>query len=110
MIENTLSEIESRINHAGAVRPEQKQELLGLLATLKTEISDLAKTNEDQASSITGFAQISAHEATRADQNEQLRELSVRGLRSSVNGFEQSHPRLVQIVNSISNLLANLGI
>jgi hypothetical protein len=34
----------------------------------------------------------------------------VRGLRSSADGFEQSHPRLVQIVNSISNMLSNLGI
>ena len=110
MIENTLGEIEARIHESGAVRPEQKQELLGLLATLKTEIDSLAKTNADQASSITGFAQVSAHEATRADQNTQLRELSVRGLRSSVDGFEQSHPKLVQIVNSISNTLSNLGI
>jgi hypothetical protein len=39
-----------------------------------------------------------------------LRELSVRGLRSSVTGFERSHPKLVQIVNTISNTLANLGI
>ena len=110
MIENTLGEIEARIHRSGAVRPEQKQELLALLATLKTEVDALAKTNADQASSITGFAQISTHEATRPDQNTQLRELSVRGLRSSVDGFEQSHPKLVQIVNSVSNMLVNLGI
>ena len=110
MIENTLGEIETRINQAGAVSPEQKRELIKLLATLKAEVAALAKTNEESASSITGFAQISTHEATRADQNAQLRELSVRGLRSSVDGFEQSHPKLVQIVNSLSNTLAHLGI
>ena len=103
MIENTLGEIEARIHQAGAVSPEQKRELIQLLATL-------AQTNGDSADSITGFAKISTYEATRADQNPQLRELSVRGLRSSVDGFEQSHPKLVQIVNSISNTLANLGI
>jgi malonyl CoA-acyl carrier protein transacylase len=110
MIENTLGEIETRINQAGAVSPEQKRELLQLLATLKTEVATLAQTNGDSADSITGFAKISTYEATRADQNPQLRELSVRGLRSSVDGFEQSHPQLVQIVNSISNTLANIGI
>ena len=110
MIENTIGEIEARINQAGAVGPEQKRELLRLLATLKAEVNDLAKTNADQADSITGFASVSAHEATRTDQNPQLLELSVRGLRSSVAGFEQSHPQLVQIVNSISNTLSNLGI
>ena len=110
MIENTLGEIETRINQAGAVSPEQKRELIQLLATLKAEVATLAQTHGESADSITGFAQISTHEATRADQNPQLRELSVRGLRSSVDGFEQSHPKLVQIVNSISNTLANLGI
>lgn len=110
MIENTLGEIEARIQQAGAVTPEQKRELLELLATLKAEVATLAQTHGEQASSITGFAKISTHEATRADQNPQLRELSVLGLRSSVEGFEQSHPKLVQIVNSISNMLANLGI
>jgi Domain of unknown function (DUF4404) len=43
-------------------------------------------------------------------QNPQSLEHSLLGLRSSVDGFEQSHPKLVQIVNSISNTLSNLGI
>ena len=110
MIEKTIGEIESQINRTTTVSAEQKQELLQSLATLKSEISKLAKTNEAQADSITGFAKVSAHEATRPDQNPQLRELSVRGLRFSVEGFEQSHPKLVQIVNSISNTLSNIGI
>ena len=36
--------------------------------------------------------------------------LSLEGLTSSVEGFEATHPRLVQIVNSISTILANMGI
>lgn len=110
MIEDTIGEIEARIQKAGAVTPEQRQELLQLLARLKSEVGDLAKTNEPQAESITGFASMSAHEAIRPDQQPVLRDLSVRGLRSSVHGFEQSHPQLVQIVNNISNTLSNLGL
>lgn len=110
MIEKTIGEIESQINRTTTVSPEQKRELLQSLATLKSEISKLAQTHEAQADSITGFARISAHEATRTDQQPQLRELSVRGLRTSVDGFEQSHPQLVRIVNSISNTLSNIGI
>jgi len=53
---------------------------------------------------------LSAHEATRGELNPQLRELSVRGLQSSVEGFEKSHPHLVEVVNRISNTLSNLGI
>jgi hypothetical protein len=110
MIEKTISEIEAQIGGADAVSAERKQELLKLLATLKTEVAELSKTHGEQADSIAGFAKISAHEATRREQNPQLREHSIRGLESSVGGFEQSHPRLVQIVNSISKMLSDLGI
>ena len=110
MIEKTISEIESRISSTDSVSAAHKQELLNLLGTLKTEVAALSKTHGEEADSIAGFAQLSAHEATRTEPNPQLRELSTQGLRSSVEGFEQSHPRLVQIVNAISNTLANLGI
>ena len=110
MIEKTISEIEAKISGAATVDAAQKQELLQLLGTLKTEVSVLARTHGEQADSIAGFASMSAHEATRADQNPELRELSLQGLRSSAGGFEQSHPRLVQIVSSISKVLSDLGI
>jgi hypothetical protein len=110
MIENTITEIEAKIRSAESVSEDRKRELLQLLGTLKTEVGSLDKTHDEQAQSIADFAKISAHEATREKQNPKLRELSVRGLRSSADGFEQSHPKLVQIVNSISNTLSNLGI
>ena len=81
-----------------------------MLDRLKTEVGALEKTHGEQAQSIVGFAQLSAHEATRENQNPELQALSVRGLQSSVDGFEKSHPKLVEIVNSISNTLSNLGI
>lgn len=110
MIEKTISEIEAKIGGTDSVDAGQKQELLKLLGTLKTEVAALSKTHGEQADSIAGFAQLSAHEATRVDQNPQLRELSNQGLLSSVEGFEQSHPKLVQIVNRISKTLSDLGI
>src|SRR5215469_7073603 len=99
MIEKTISEIEAKINSTDAASPERRQELLQLLATLKTEVAKLSKTNSEQADSIAGFAQISTHEAMRTEQNPQLREISLLGLRSSVEDLEQSHPQLTAIVN-----------
>ena len=110
MIEKTISEIEAKIGGTETVTAAQKKELLQLLATLKTEVSTLAKTHGEQADSIAGFASLSAHEAMRAEQNPELRELSLQGLRSSVDGFEKSHPHLVQIVSNISKTLSDLGI
>src|SRR3974390_3426922 len=110
MIEDTIGKIETRIQTTDAIKEERRQELLQLLSTLKSEVADLSKTHGEQAQSIAGFAEVSAHEATRADQNPELLKLSLEGLGSSVQGFERSHPRLVQIVSAISRTLSNLGI
>ena len=110
MIEDTIGKIEARIQGADAVKEERRQELLQLLGTLKSEVAELSKTHGEQAQSIAGFTDISTHEATRREQNPELLKLSLEGLGSSVQGFEESHPRLVQIVNAISNTLSNLGI
>jgi prefoldin subunit 5 len=110
MIEKTIGEIEAKIGGTESVNAERKAELLKLLGTLKAEVAALSQTHGEQADSIANFAQTSAHEATREKQNPELLEHSLQGFRSSVDGFEQSHPKLVQIVNSISNTLSNLGI
>ena len=110
MIEETVEKIEARIKSAEAINPERKRELVQLLGTLRAEVASLSKTHGEQAQSIAGFTDISTHEATRMEQNPELLKTSLAGLTSSVAGFEKSHPRLVQIVNSISQTLSNLGI
>jgi hypothetical protein len=110
MIERTIENIESRIQSAESINEERRRELLQLLGTLKSEVADLSKTHEEQAQSIAGFADVSTHEATRTAQNPRLLTLSLEGLSSSVKELEHSHPRLVEIVNSISSTLSNLGI
>lgn len=110
MIEETIGQIETRIQGAETIKEERRRELLQLLGTLKSEVAELSKTHEEQAESIARFAGASTHEATRAEQNPELLKLSLSGLSSSASEFEKSHPRLVQIVNAISNTLSNLGI
>ena len=85
MIEKTISEIEAKIR-AESIEEDRKRELLQLLARLKMEIT------------------------ARDKQNLTPLKNSVEELRSSVEGFEQSHPKLFQLVHSISNTLSNLGI
>ena len=87
MIEDTVGEFEAKIRAADAISEERRRELLQLLATLKMEIAALSDK-----------------------QNLGHLKNSVEELRSSVEGFEKTHPKLVQIVNSISNTLSNLGI
>ena len=110
MLEDTIGKIEAQLQGADSIKDERRRELLNLLGTLKAEVAELSKTHGEQAQSIAGFTEVSAHEATRSEQNPQLLRLSLEGLKSSVNELEGSHPRLVQIVNAITNTLSNLGI
>jgi Mg2+ and Co2+ transporter CorA len=110
MIEDTLRKIESKIQGAEAIKDERKHELLQLLGTLKSEVAKLSRTHGEQAQSIAGFTEVSTHEATRETRNPETLKSALQGLKSSVDEFEGSHPKLVQIVNAISNTLSNLGI
>ena len=110
MIDDTISKLEAQLREAGNLPPERQAQLSQLLGTLKAEVMELSKTNREGAQSITRFAEASALEATRTERNAKLQELSLEGFKSSVTGLEASHPKLVQAVNSISQMLSNLGI
>jgi len=110
MLIKTITDIEAKIEKTGSMKEDDKSDLLNLLAILKSEIAELSKTHTEQAQSITNFAQISTHEATREQKNTNLMEVSLTGLTSSVDEFESTHPKLVETVNRISQILANMGI
>ena len=110
MIDDTIAKIEARIASADSIKDERRRELLELLHTLKSEVENLPEHQREHAESIAAFADVSAHEATRTEQNPKLLGLSLEGLKSSVDELEGSHPQLVQVVNAISRTLANLGI
>ncbi len=110
MIHDTIEQLKATLQRSAALKEENKTELLQLLERLNQEVAELAKTDAEQARSIAGFAAVSAHEATRAEADPRLRELSLQGLSQSVARFEETHPRLVQAVNSVCNALSNLGI
>ena len=109
-IRETIENIEQRIEKADSIKPEDKEELMNLLSTLESEVVSLSKTHPEQAESITGFTRVSTHEATREEKNPQLVKLSVNGLTSSVEGFENSHEALVRIVNRLAVMLSSVGI
>ncbi|GAK57801.1 hypothetical cytosolic protein [Candidatus Vecturithrix granuli] len=110
MLKKTIDKIEEKIHHVDSIADETKTELLNLLSTLKDEIAELSETQGEKAESITGFTQISAHEATRVEKNPDLLNLSLKGLQSSVSEFETTHPKLAETVNSICHILSNMGI
>jgi hypothetical protein len=109
MFDPTLARLEAEIQQAG-ISAEKKAELSKLIADLRAELNRLPDAHADQAKSIAGFAQVSAHEATRPGRRHDLLELSLEGLEKSVAEFEATHPRVVQIVGALSNALSNIGL
>jgi ribonuclease HII len=110
MIDNIIEKIELKIRDGKHLSAKDKSELLRLLASLKSEITELSKTQHEEAESIAGFIERSTHEAARQTKNPELLKVSIDGLSASVKGFEASHPTLVENVNYICTVLANMGI
>ena len=70
MEKNTLENIEEKIRTYDVLSEEKKSELLSLIGKLKSEISELSDSKSENAESIVGFMERSAHEATRKNQNQ----------------------------------------
>ena len=110
MIPETLAEIEARVRQTGSLTEDNKAELLKLLAALRTEIGDLARTKSDEAHRIVAIARISTEAATHDQTNPEFVKQSLARLASAVSEFEGSHPRLVEVVNRMATMLAGSGI
>lgn len=89
---------------------KRKAEVSEALTRVRAEIERLEHTHAEDARSIAGFAELSAHEATRERPRPEILELSLSGLKKSVTDFENTHPKLVEVVGSLSSLLANFGV
>ena len=110
MVQDTIEKNEAKLTDNQGIKPENRAELVNLLRQLKSEINALAETNAECAQTVAGFTEVSTHEATRAQKNPELLDLSLKGLSRSVTEFEGSHPALVAVVNRIATVLSNMGI
>ena len=108
MIQDRIAKIEATLNSAPDLPAATRAELLALLADLKTEVAALAPTHGEQAQSITRSADAAFSLAGQAE--EESTPAVLQDFRASVEGFEASHPRLVQIVDRIALTLSNMGI
>ena len=110
MIRDTIAQIEARLQNADSLNEPTRQELVNLLNTLKGEVTQLSRTDAERAQKIANYAQTTTHEAINEPRNRDAFESSLNSLAGSVEGFENTHPGLVQIVNRICTTLSNLGI
>jgi uncharacterized phage infection (PIP) family protein YhgE len=99
MIEETIQQIEARLNAASNLSPETRGELSELVAKLRAEAAQLPSGTRATAP---------IKPAVNTDPGSM--QDSVEKLQQSVEEFEGSHPKLVQLANHLANTLAGLGI
>ena len=110
MIDETLAKIEERIRAAGSLPEPRKAELLELFTQLRGEVTQLSQTDREAARLIAGHSQRSAEGATSTSPDRKQVQDSLKSLAESVEDFEESHPRLVAVVDRICNTLSGMGI
>ena len=104
MIHDRIAKLEATLAATPDLPAATREELLALLADLKAEVATLSETNLEEAGSATRPADA----GTVADRDSAPAVLDE--LRASVEGFEASHPKLVQVVDRIAVTLSNMGI
>ena len=110
MIQNTIDDLEAKIQTSKNLTVDQRTELLNLVKSLSSEVELLAVTHQEDAGSIADFAQVTAKQVLRTQQNPALLKASVTALETSVEKFEVSHPSLTHAVNTFCNYLSGMGI
>ncbi|MGE5402674.1 MAG: DUF4404 family protein [Ignavibacteriales bacterium] len=110
MIQDTIAKLEEKIRTNSSLSEENRAELLYLLSQLNPQITELSRTHTEHAESIAGSIERSAYEAMQEERNPGTLKSEIDTLSDSVKDFEVSHPKLVETVNYIANVLANMGI
>jgi len=109
MIEERIRKIEARLRDSAHLPETTRRELLELLDALRSEIAALPDSRTEEVQSITRFAEVSAHEATRTEGKPRLLRAALDGLTGSVEEFEASHPQLTATINRMALILSNMG-
>lgn len=110
IVDYRLGVIEATIQKARSIPAGKRDELLTMVAGLRSELITLAKTHHEEAASITRFADAATHETSRSKKNPQLSETALHGLSASIQGIEESHPVLFSTVSRFATALSSMGL
>jgi len=102
--------IEKKIESSSQIDAKTKEALLDLMRGLKIELVDLKKINPKTAHNIAEKTNISAEKILTSDNKLNELQKDIDGLQETVEEFEVSHPKLVQIVNRFCMMLSDIGI
>ena len=100
MIDEKLKSIEDRIQNSISMNAENKEAVLQLLSELKSEIQEVSNETTDKI----------AGQLEDSHEHDGLIKQAFNEVSDTVKEFEENHPKLVQVVNSICTQLSNAGL
>ena len=104
MIQEKLKSIEERINSSASMKKENKEAILKLLSELQSEFDQVETEKTDQIASLESLGKLETEE------DEGLIKSAFNEVSDSIKEFEENHPKLIQVVNSICTQLSNAGL
>jgi prefoldin subunit 5 len=110
MSDERIEKTKAAVDAAGHIPAEKKAALSAALSKLKPALAQISQTHHEDAQDIAQLIEASTHEATRAKKEPELLRAALNRLKESVEKFESSHPELVQRVNGVATVLAEMGI
>ena len=105
-----LGQLEARIQEAHDLNPPQKTELFQRLAERNAAVAEGSITHGAEPHDTTSGPGRSTPEGTRQGTRQHPVRMAMDELSASVEAVEASHPELVNTVNQIGTLRANMGI
>ena len=105
-----IEAIEKKIEATSQIDAKIKENLLDLMRSLKTELADLKEIHPTTAHNIADKTQVSTEQVLASNSKQNELQNNIDGLQVTVEEFEVSHPKLVQIVNRLCIMLSDIGI
>jgi len=105
-----IEAIEKKIEATSQIDAKIKENLLDLMRSLKTELADLKEIHPATAHNIADKTQVSTEQVLASNSKQDELQNNIDGLQVTVEEFEVSHPKLVQIVNRLCMMLSDIGI
>ncbi|MCP3966275.1 MAG: DUF4404 family protein [Lentisphaerae bacterium] len=102
-----VKKIEKEIKEASRIDDASKGKLLEVIGDLKEELKSLDASNKMSADMLADKAHESTIQAVKEGDDF---DREIEGLKSSVEEFEITHPKLVQLVNRFCMMLSDIGI
>jgi mevalonate kinase len=105
-----IEAIEKKIEATSQIDAKIKEDLLDLMHSLKTELNSLKDIHPETAHNIADQTGISAEKVLDSPAKEGDLQENIDSLQGTVEEFEASHPKLVQLVNRFCMMLSDIGI